>query len=62
MNIYITNLDQTVTKETLNDLFKQHGEVKTTEVVLDAFTGKPRGFAFALQRFPRKTSIFHDAA
>jgi|SRR6476469_5396994 len=46
MNIYITNLDQTVTKETLNDLFKQHGEVKTTEVVLDAFTGKPRGFAY----------------
>lgn len=46
MNIYISNLDQTVTKEALTDLFKQHGDVKTAEVVLDVFTGQPRGFAY----------------
>lgn len=46
MNIYISNLDQSITKEALTDLFKQHGEVKTAEVVLDVFTGQSRGFAY----------------
>lgn len=46
MNIYISNLDQSVTKETLTDLFKQYGDVKSAEVVLDVFTGRPRGFAY----------------
>jgi RNA recognition motif-containing protein len=46
MNIYISNLDQTVTSETLNHLFAKHGEVKAAEVALDVFTGQPRGFAY----------------
>jgi RNA recognition motif-containing protein len=46
MNIYISNLDQKVTNEELTNLFKQFGEVNTAEVVLDAFTGQSRGFAF----------------
>lgn len=46
MNIHISNLHPTVTKEALTELFKQHGEVKAAEVVLDVFTGLPRGFAF----------------
>jgi RNA recognition motif-containing protein len=46
MNIYISNLDQTVTSEALTHLFAQHGEVKAAEVALDVFTGQPRGFAY----------------
>ncbi len=46
MNLYISNLDQEVTNEQLTNLFKQFGEVNTAEVVLDAFTGQSRGFAF----------------
>jgi RNA recognition motif-containing protein len=46
MNIQVSNLDQSVTKEQLINLFQRHGDVKAAEVVLDVFTGKPRGFAF----------------
>jgi len=46
MNIYISNLDQKVTKEALVDLFKQHGEVKEAKMVVDVFTGQPRGLAY----------------
>ena len=46
MNIHISNLDQSVSKEALTHLFEQHGEVKSAEVVLDLFTGKSRGFAY----------------
>jgi len=46
MNIHVSNLDVNVTTEQLIGLFKQHGEVKTAEVVRDVFTGQPRGFAY----------------
>ena len=46
MHIKISNLEQKVTKEQLIGLFEQHGDVKAAEVVLDVFTGQPRGFAF----------------
>jgi RNA recognition motif-containing protein len=46
MNIHISNLDQKITNEELTNLFKQYGEVNSAEVVLDAFTGQSRGFAF----------------
>jgi RNA recognition motif-containing protein len=46
MNIYISNLDQTVTSEALTHLFAQHGEVKAAQVAKDVFTGQPRGFAY----------------
>ncbi|MEI6950220.1 RNA-binding protein [Paraflavisolibacter sp. H34] len=46
MNIRISNLDPKVTHEQLTALFQQYGPVSAAEVVTDAFTGQPRGFAF----------------
>src|SRR5688500_8397655 len=46
MNIRISNLDQKVTTEQLENLFKPFGAVSAAEVVTDVFTGLPRGFAF----------------
>lgn len=46
MNIYVSNLDATITADQLVGLFKQHGEVNGAELVRDVFTGLPRGFAY----------------
>jgi RNA recognition motif-containing protein len=46
MNIYIGNLSQSVTEETLRELFQEFGKVDTVKVIKDKFTGAPRGFAF----------------
>jgi len=45
-NIYIGNLDYSVTEEQLRALFVAHGAVESTTVVRDRDTGQPRGFAF----------------
>lgn len=46
MNIYVGNLAHSVSEETLKSTFAQHGEVTTVKIILDRFTGAPRGFAF----------------
>jgi len=45
-NIYIGNLDYSVTEEQLRALFVAHGAVESTTVVRDRDTHQPRGFAF----------------
>lgn len=46
MNIYVSNLDFTVTEQDIKTLFSQHGTVNSVKVVTDYNTGKSRGFAF----------------
>jgi len=46
MNIYISNLDSTISNEDLKNLFSAHGEVQSAEIVTDVFTGESRGFGF----------------
>ncbi len=46
MNIYIGNLSQSATEETLRELFEEFGKVDSVKVIKDRFTGAPRGFAF----------------
>ena len=46
MNIYISNLDSSITNEDLKNLFSSYGEVKEAEVVTDVFTGVSRGFGY----------------
>lgn len=46
MKILVRNLERTVTQEELLQLFQQHGEVVSCDLVLDAATGKSKGFAF----------------
>jgi RNA recognition motif-containing protein len=46
MNIYISNLPGIVTDKDLSELFSAYGEVQSSEIVLDGFTGLSRGFGF----------------
>jgi RNA recognition motif-containing protein len=46
MNIYVGNLSFEVTDDDLQQLFAQHGEVKSASVVKDRFSGESRGFGF----------------
>jgi len=46
MNIYVGNIARTVTEEMLKNLFSQFGEVTSVKMIMDKFTGTPRGFAF----------------
>lgn len=44
--LFVGNLSYNTTEGDLQSLFEQAGAVKDCHVVLDKFTGKPRGFAF----------------
>ncbi len=46
MSIYIGNLSYEVTKEDLNDVFAEYGQVKRVHIPTDRETGRMRGFAF----------------
>ena len=45
-NIFVGNLDPTVTEGQLWCLFARHGIVESSTIVLDRDTGHSRGFAF----------------
>jgi len=44
--IYIGNLPFSSTEDELRDIFSQHGDVESVNVIMDRDTGRPRGFAF----------------
>ncbi len=46
MNLFVGNLDWTVTHEELRDLFARFGQVSSTVVIRDRETGRSRGFGF----------------
>jgi len=46
MRIYVGNLSYSVTSESLEALFAEHGEVEEVFIPTDRGTGRPRGFAF----------------
>ena len=45
-NVFVGNLDITVTEQQLRELFAAHGAVETITIVNDRDTGEPRGIAF----------------
>lgn len=45
-NLFVGNLDITVTEQQLRELFAAHGAVETISLVVDRDTGEPRGMAF----------------
>jgi RNA recognition motif-containing protein len=45
-NIFVGNLDITVTEHQLRQVFAAHGAVETITIVQDRDTGEPRGIAF----------------
>ncbi len=53
MKILIRNLDRLVTQPELEELFKPFGHVESCVLVLDAKTGKSKGFGFVEMPNPR---------
>lgn len=45
-NLYVGNLVWDCTSDELLQLFQQHGQVKTAQVIMDRETNRSRGFGF----------------
>jgi RNA recognition motif-containing protein len=46
VKIYVGNLSYDATEEELRDLFGAHGQVDSSTVIKDRYTGRSRGFGF----------------
>src|SRR3982751_2481293 len=44
--LFVGNLSFNATENQLQDLFAAHGTVNEVDVIMDKFSGRPRGFAF----------------
>ena len=44
--LFVGNLSFNTTQTQLQDLFAAHGNVVEADVIMDKFSGRPRGFAF----------------
>ncbi len=52
--LYVGNLDFNVTENDLTDAFAAFGTVVEANLVVDRFTGQPRGFAFVTMSSPEE--------
>ncbi|MBN1940082.1 MAG: RNA-binding protein [Candidatus Aminicenantes bacterium] len=46
MNIYVGNLSFSVTETELREAFSAYGQVSTSSIIKDKFSGESRGFGF----------------
>ena len=46
MRLYVGNLSYGITSQKLEDLFAEHGQVSSAQVVQDRETGRSKGFGF----------------
>ncbi len=46
MNIYVGNISYSVSEAELQQAFEQYGDVKSTKLIMDRDTGRPKGFGF----------------
>jgi RNA recognition motif-containing protein len=44
--LYIGNLSYNTTETQLQEIFSQHGPVTNVDLIMDKFSGRPRGFGF----------------
>ncbi len=44
--LYVGNLSYNTTENQLQELFAQHGPVTSVDLIMDKFSGRPRGFGF----------------
>ena len=44
--LYVGGLPYSVTEGQLQEIFAAHGTVESVKVIMDKFTGRPRGFGF----------------
>ena len=45
-NLYVGNLSYDTTQDRLQELFEEHGEVTSVNIITDRGTGRSRGFGF----------------
>jgi len=46
MNIYVRNLNFSLTEDELREVFAQFGAVDSVKIIKDKFTGRAKGFGF----------------
>ncbi len=46
MNIYVGNLSSDVTEESIRQAFESFGQVTSSKIIKDKYTGHSRGFGF----------------
>ena len=46
MNIYVGNLSNNATDETIRQAFESFGQVTSVKIIKDKYTGQSRGFGF----------------
>ena len=46
MNIYVGNLNYSVTEDDLKNLFQEYGTISSVRVIFDRMTQRSKGFAF----------------
>jgi RNA recognition motif-containing protein len=46
VNIYVGNLSDYTTEDTLRSLFAEFGDIESVKMIKDRFSGKPKGFGF----------------
>ena len=46
MRLYVGNLSYNTTSQQLEDLFAEHGQVNSAQVIQDRDTGRSKGFGF----------------
>jgi len=46
MNIYVGNLDFKVTENDLKEIFEKYGEVSSSKIITDKYSGRSKGFGF----------------
>lgn len=46
MNLFVANINRTVTEEALRALFSEFGQVTSVKIIGDKVTGESKGFGF----------------
>jgi cold-inducible RNA-binding protein len=54
--LYVSNLSHDATTEELRTAFAQFGEVTDVQLVIDRYSGRPRGFAFITMATPEQAA------
>ena len=52
--LYVGNLSYNTTENQLQDLFGEHGPVTEVDLIMDKFSGRPRGFGFVTMSTPEE--------
>jgi RNA recognition motif-containing protein len=61
VELFVAQLDWSVTEEELGELFSQYGDVLSTRIPTDKMTGKKRGFAFVAMSNPEQAQAAINA-